>query len=99
MKQFWFYKDVFLWSMLLVAAVLVPRLALSADEPCESKASAILKKKSVDIEMAVIAGELSDLEVAGKKESILRQVRAEKESCRRNLASRAPVAQAQSGSL
>ncbi len=98
MKQFWFYKDVFVWSLILIAAVLVPRLALSA-EPCESKASSVLQKKSVEIEMAVITGDLSELEIPGKKEELIRQVKREKASCRRDLSARAPAARAETSSF
>lgn len=98
MKQFQFYKHFILWSALLVAAVLAPRMALSA-ESCESKAAASLQKKSVEIEMAVISGELSDLEVAGKKEGLLQQVKREKETCRKAFASREPVANEEAGTF
>jgi hypothetical protein len=98
MKQFWFHKDVFVWSMILIAAVLVPRLALSA-EPCESEASSVLKKKSVEIEIAVITGELSELEIPGKKEALLRLVNRQKASCRRSLSARAPSARAEASSF
>ncbi len=97
MKQVWFYKHVFLWSALFAAAAFLPRIALSA-EPCESKVSAALQKKSVDIEMAVIAGELSDLEVASKKEGLQKQVKLEKEHCRR-LAAISPAARVETGSF
>jgi|GEM_PF-7071973 len=99
MKQFQFYKHFILWSALLVAAVFAPRLALSG-EACESTASASLKTKSVAIEMAVINGEISELEVAGKKEGLLQQVKLETEKCRRLIsAAKAPTARAQSSSF
>lgn len=98
MKALWFYKHVFLWSALVAAGVLVPRLALSAD--CEAQLKAAFQKKSVEMELKVISGELTDLEASGNREALQAKLQKESDRCNRRLAaSRAPHAQDDSGAL
>lgn len=97
MKALWFYKHVILWSALIAVGVLVPRLALSAD--CETQLKAAFQKKSVEMELQVISGEISDLEATGNREDLQAKMRKDSDRCNRRLAAARARAQADSTSF
>lgn len=87
MKIFRSYKHVFWWPLLIIAGVLAPRFALSAD--CDQELKTAFQKKSVEMEMAVITGEATELEATSHREKLQQKMRKEKARCDRRLAARA----------
>lgn len=87
MKIFRSYKHVFWWPLLFLVGVIAPRFALSAD--CDQELKAAFQKKTVEMEMALITGEVTELEVAGNREKLQQKLKKEKARCDRRLAARA----------
>src|SRR4051812_32907342 len=56
-------------------------LPLAEASSCQSHAKAIYKKKVVEIEMASIAGDVTEMEVGNAREALQKRLGTEKENC------------------
>lgn len=66
--------------MVFLLGNLAPKNAHSSSDICEAQSKAAIQKKSLEMELAVMAGEVSDLEVAGMKERLLHQTSLDKKN-------------------
>lgn len=77
------------WVWVAAWGVLIPNFALAtkskpmAQEACESQASSTYKKKSVELAMATIVGNMSELEATSEREGLQRRLDAERAHCLR----------------
>ena len=89
MKEFRSFIGDYWLTLGMVLGVLAPGVALAskgalsslAQEACEAKARATFKKRAVEMEMALIAGSLNELELSSKRESLQVSLRRESASC------------------
>ena len=66
----------------LVLGVLVPNFALaSKSKDCEMAAKAAYQKQNVEVAMASIVGNMSEIEVTSEKESLRKRLEKEKAHC------------------
>jgi hypothetical protein len=77
------------WLLVMLFGALIPNFALAskakvsplAKQACESQVSATFKKKAVEVSMASLMGDLSEIEATSARESLQRRLESEKASC------------------
>ena len=77
------------WMVVMALGLMVPNFALAAkgkaappaQQSCESQASVSYNKKAVEVAMASIMGDLSELEATAAREGLQRRLEVEKATC------------------
>jgi len=83
MKRVQSYIGEFWWPLVVAAGILAPGIVF-AEAPkgsCEAKAQAVFQKKAVEMEMALIAGSLNDLEHSSAREGLQDSLRQASAKC------------------
>jgi hypothetical protein len=86
MKVFKSHFKFYRWPAIILVSLMASAPALAAkapaySNPCQTHAHAAYKKKVVEIEMASIAGDVTEMEVGNAREALQKRLGTEKENC------------------
>lgn len=65
----------------LVLGMVLPNLGLAAPSKCEVQAHSNFQKQSVEVEMASIAGNVSTIELASRRETLQKRLERDQAHC------------------
>jgi hypothetical protein len=106
MKTVGYYSYATRYGWVIVLGVLLPNFALAAkakpkvsQEACESKVVATFQKKKMDLAMASLLGNVSEIEATSAREGLERHLASEKAKCLHVAHATGPYAEAGTGSL
>jgi hypothetical protein len=107
MKAFKSYNFSYWWLLSILLGLMAANFAFAsngsfppfAQKACETQAKAVFKKKAVEMELASIAGNLTEIEVGSARAGLQERYRRDSENCVRLVSTRRAIAESKTGTL